>query len=51
MRYVYKVTNYPNSTEPVYATLLIYKNQVIGGDITDTAPNGAIRGLLKDTTQ
>ncbi len=48
MRYVYKVTNYPNATEPVYATLLIYKNQVIGGDITDTAPNGAIRGLLKD---
>ena len=46
MRYVYKVTNYPNATEPVYATLLIYKNQVIGGDITDTAPSGAIRGLL-----
>jgi hypothetical protein len=51
MRYVYKVTNYPNSTEPVYATLLIYKNQVIGGDITDTAPNGAIRGLLKDAAK
>ena len=51
MRYVYRVTNYPGSTEPVYATLLIYKNQVIGGDITDTAPSGAIRGLLKDTTQ
>lgn len=50
MRYVYRVTNYPGSTEPVYATLLIYKNQVIGGDITDTAPNGAIRGLLKDIT-
>ena len=51
MRYVYRVTNYPGSTEPVYATLLIYKNQVIGGDITDTAPSGAIRGLLKGTTQ
>ena len=51
MRYVYKVNNYPGSTEPVYATLLIYKNQVIGGDITDTAPNGAIRGLLKDAAE
>ena len=51
MRYVYKVTNYPGATEPVYATLLIYKNQVIGGDITDTAPNGAIRGLLKTTSE
>lgn len=47
MRYVYKVNNFPNATEPVYATLLIYKNQVIGGDVTNTAANGAIQGLLK----
>lgn len=45
MRYVYKVNNYPNATEPVYATLLISKNQVIGGDITDTSPKGSIRGF------
>ena len=45
MRYVYRVNNYPGSTEPVYATLLIYKNQVIGGDITDTAPGGKIHAL------
>ena len=43
MRYVYSVTNYPGATAPVYATLLIYKNQVIGGDITDTAPGGKIQ--------
>ena len=47
MRYVYEVNNYPDSTEPVYATLLVYKNQIIGGDITDTAAKGAIRGLVK----
>ena len=34
MRYVYKVNNYPGATEPVYATLLVYKNQIIGGDVT-----------------
>ena len=45
MRYVYKVNNYPGATEPVYATLLVYKNQVIGGDVTDTAARGKIRGL------
>ena len=45
MRYVYEITNYPGATEPVYATLLIYKNQVIGGDITDTAAKGAVRGF------
>ena len=49
MRYVYQVNNYPGATEPVYATLLIYKNQVIGGDITNTAANGAIEGLLRQS--
>lgn len=45
MRFVYKINNYPGATEPVYATLLIYKNQVIGGDVTDTAAKGQIRGF------
>ena len=45
MRYVYKITNFPGATEPVYATVLIYKDQVIGGDVTDTAAKGAIRGF------
>jgi hypothetical protein len=45
MRYVYKVNNYPGATEPVYATLLISKNQVIGGDVTNTAAKGVIQGF------
>ena len=47
MRYVYKIGNYPGATEPVYATLLIYKNQVIGGDVTDTAASGKVQGFKK----
>ena len=47
MRYVYQVNNYPGATEPVYATLLVYKNQIIGGDITDTSAKGVIRGFQK----
>ena len=47
MRYVYKVTNFPGAAEPVYATLLVYKDQVIGGDITDTAAKGTIQALVK----
>ena len=52
MRYVYKVNNYPNATEPVYATVLVYKNQVVGGDITDTAARGKVQGfkMVKDTS-
>ena len=49
MRYVYKVENYPDAVEPVYATLLIYKNQIIGGDITNTAARGMIHGLKSST--
>ena len=45
MRYVYKINNYPNATEPVYATLLVYKNQIIGGDVTDTSAKGVVRSF------
>ncbi len=45
MRYVYKINNYPNATEPVYATLLVYKDKIIGGDVTDTAAKGVIQGF------
>ena len=45
MRYVYEVNNYPGATQPVYATVLVHKGQVIGGDITDTSPGGKIRGF------
>ena len=48
MRYVYKITNYPDATDPVYATVLVYKNQIIGGDVTDTAAGGKIRSFKKD---
>lgn len=45
MRYVYKLKNYPGTTDPVYATLLIAQDQVIGGDITDTSAKGKIHGF------
>jgi len=45
MRYVYKINNFPGATEPVYATLLVYKNQIIGGDVTDTSAKGVIQGF------
>lgn len=52
MRYVYKINNYPGATEPVYATLLIYKDQIIGGDVTNTAAKGAIQGFkMPQSTQ
>ena len=47
MRYVYKITNYPGATDPVHATILVYKNQIIGGDITDTSASGIMTGFQK----
>ena len=46
-RYVYSVTNYQNATAPVYATLLISRGDVIGGDITSTAGAGLMHGFSK----
>lgn len=45
MRYVYKINNYPGATEPVYATLLVHKNEIIGGDVTNTAAKGRIHSF------
>lgn len=45
MRYVYRIKNYPNATDPVFATVLVSKGQVIGGDVTDTGAKGVIRGF------
>lgn len=45
MRYVYKINNFPGATEPVYATLLVYKNQIIGGDVTNTAAGGKVQSF------
>ncbi len=45
MRYVYKIKNYPGAADPVYATLLVYKDQIIGGDVTDTSAKGVIQGF------
>ena len=47
MRYVYTVKNYPGAAEPVYATILICNNRIIGGDITDTAATGKIQGFQR----
>ena len=45
MRYVYEILNYPDATAPVYASVLVCDGRVIGGDITNSAPDGVIHGL------
>ena len=45
MRYVYQINNFPDAKEPVYATGQVYKDRIIGGDITDTTPGGRVQGF------
>lgn len=47
MRYVYEILNYPNASSPVYASVLVCDGVIIGGDITDSAPDGVIHGFKK----
>ena len=51
MRYVYRINNYPGAAEPVYATVLVYKDQIIGGDVTDTSAKGHIQGFKMPENQ
>ena len=47
MQYVYQVENYPGeNSEPVYATLLLYKNKLIGADLSRGGTEGFLRPLL-----
>ena len=44
-RYLYEIKNYPGTTEPVYASILVYRDKIIGGDITVSGPGGQVRGF------
>ena len=45
MRYVYEILNYPDATEPVYATVFVKDGVIVGGDVTNTAPDGKMHGF------
>ena len=47
MRYTYEITNYEGEEGKVYANILVYKNNVIGGDICSARVDGFIHGFEK----
>lgn len=48
-RYVYRILNHPNGADH-FATLLISKDQVIGGDVTGTGHGGSMHGFQMPET-
>lgn len=49
-QYKYKIDNYPNETE-VYATLLVYGNLIIGGDVACAEVDGFMHGFAIDSAR
>ncbi len=48
MKYSYVVLNHPSGEENVVATLLIYKNKLIGGDVASANREGFLQGLFNE---
>ena len=49
-QYLYKIENHPNDPE-VYATLLVYGDQIIGGDVASTQVDGFMHGFAPDSAR
>jgi hypothetical protein len=49
MRYTYEITNYPTGETGVQASLLVYKNAVIGGEVLSAKQNGFVHSLKMPT--
>ena len=45
VRYTYGVLNYPSGDNSVVADIIVYRNQIIAGDVQSTAMNGFMTGL------
>ncbi len=45
MRYTYRILNHPHATGTVVADIIVYKNEVIAGDIQSNALDGFMAGL------
>lgn len=48
-RCTYEITNYPTGESGVQASLLIYKNKVVGGEVLSARLDGFIHGLAMPT--
>ena len=46
--YTLKINNYPNDSKHVFASILVYKNKIIGGDIHSTELSGFMHGFSLD---
>lgn len=48
-QYTYKITNYADCKEDVYATIYIFGREVIGGDVHTVSSDGFMHGIKKNS--
>lgn len=48
-QYVYLITNYPGVKSEVHATMLVYQNIIIGGDVSSAELEGFMHGFSMDS--
>lgn len=48
-RYTYRILNYPDPPDTVYANLILYEDQIIAGDVSCVALNGFMHGLVYES--
>lgn len=46
-RYTYVAENYPDAEGTVYVNLLVYKDTVVGADVSSADPRGFVKPLVK----
>ena len=49
-RYTYEVLNHPTGETGVQANLLLYRNNVVGGEVLSPQPDGFLHGLSMPTS-
>ena len=50
-QYRYRITNYPNTSDGVFATLLVFEGNIIGGDVASGAEDGFMHGFAADSAR
>ena len=50
-RYTYAVKNFPGLQENIWASLLLYQDQVIGGEVYSNQGDGFMQGLVYPAKQ
>ena len=48
-RYVYEIKNHPNTDETFYATLLVYRDEIVGGDVASSSKGGMMHSFKMPT--